>query len=248
MTLPQHGGTGMNPLMFSMDHIGGFEREGFSPVHGGHLTHELSDIGISQMPNTTRHDRTKTNPIDFLKVFKAPQATVQKPLAKMSEPKVIDFFKKINEQGISSLKNQLLYSSTIDGFSGKKFHQKCDQKSPIIVLIMLDNGFRIGGFTYKSLDQKNAEVSDNLAGLICTYDSKKIDFYPVSNNKILYQPYGITFGNPANLNLNLEDLNAFSCNLELGYYDPNGKKVIFSSGEKKDWAKLVKEVAVYTFK
>ena len=166
----------------------------------------------------------------------------------MSDPKVIDFFKKMNETGTPSLKQQLLFSTNIDGFNGKKFHQRVDKKSPIIITVILDNGFKLGGFTYKGIDPKNIEISDNLCGLFCTYDLKKIDFYAVNSNRVLYQPNGITFGSPAAITLNLESLGTFVCNMEIGYYDPNGKKVVFSTGENKDWGKLIREVTVHILK
>lgn len=255
MTSNQGGAPyGMNPLMVSLDHTGGmgqFDYTRMSPEARNQYVGEFSDIGISQMPKTTRHDKgpqMSMGNFDLLKVIKSPQSKIQKPAPMMSDPKVSEFFKKMNENGIQSLKGQLLFSSSIDGFSGRKFHQKIDKKSPIIILVILDNGFIIGGFTYKGIDPKSVEVSDNLAGLICTYDSKKIDFYQINNNKIIYAPNGVTFGSPISLALNLETVSSFVCNLEIGYYDPSGKKVLFSSGENKDLGKHIKEVAVYHLK
>lgn len=202
-----------------------------------------------QMPQTTKHDRSEMHAgVDIFKVVKTPSFTLNKPQPNISDPKVINFFKKINEGGIQAVKGQLVFTTNSDGFSGRKFHQRCDKKSPIILVISLDNGFKIGGFTYKGIDPKSVEVSDNLCGLFCTYDCKKVDFYSVGNSKVVYQPFGVAFGSPIILNLNLEALNTFVCQLELGFYDPNGNRQLYSFEEKLEWEKLIKEFAVYTLK
>ena len=47
---------------------------------------------------------------------------------------------------------------------------------------------------------------------------------------------------------NIESIGTFVCNMEIGYYDPNGKKVLFPLGDKQDWTKLIREVMVYVLK
>lgn len=235
-----------NPLMLSLDQTGLDDFE-VSYTHNNSQLYDSKEMGIGS--NTTRHDRSRMSAgVDLLKVLRNPQNTLQRPQQKMSDPKVLDFFKKMNENGIQSLKGQLLFSTSNDGFSGQKFHQKCDKKSPIIVMLVLDNGFKIGGFTYKGIDPKSIEVVDNLAGMFCTYDCKKFDFYSVNNNKLVYHPNGITFGSPTNFSLPLDAIGNLVCNLEIGYYDPNGKKVLFSLTDRRELTKLIKEVCVYLLK
>ena len=49
-----------------------------------------------------------------------------------------------------NLKFELLFSGSIDGFSDKVFHSKCDNKGPTVFVAKLENNRRVGGFTSKS--------------------------------------------------------------------------------------------------
>lgn len=174
---------------------------------------------------------------------------IQKTQPRVADIKVIELFHKILQKGLESRKSQLVYSSSMDKYSGKKFHEKCDKKNPLIIVITLISGYIFGGFFYKSLDPKQVEFEDKQAGLYSTTDGKTIDFYSVNGFKIIYHPSGIAFGSPTMLQINFDSLSTSVCNFELGFYDPFGRKIPFKFEKGSiDWSSIITDISVYKLK
>lgn len=72
----------------------------------------------------------------------------------------------------------LLYRASEDGGSGKKFHEKCDDKTPTIVIIHSKNNFKFGGYTEKSWSK--VCIDDN--AFCFSINLQKI--YKIKNNEI----------------------------------------------------------------
>mmetsp|Transcript_1443 Transcript_1443/g.1303 ORF Transcript_1443/g.1303 Transcript_1443/m.1303 type:complete len:237 (+) Transcript_1443:393-1103(+) len=157
-----------------MTSLAGSQNEfGYSPQHSQDFGNRTSGT----QPNlSVKHLRDNSGVDLFNQVLKNPE---QKETAKSrgADPKVAEFFTKINMKGLSSLKSNLLYTTTKDKVSGRKFHEKCDKKHPIIILITLKTGYMFGAFTYKSLDPKHIDVTDDACGFYSTNDGKSIEYY-----------------------------------------------------------------------
>ena len=55
----------------------------------------------------------------------------------------------------SSVKFNLLYRATRDGFRAVNFHSKCDNKSATITIVQTDRGFVFGGYTSLTWNDQN---------------------------------------------------------------------------------------------
>ena len=67
------------------------------------------------------------------------------------------FLKSFLAENIKSkkfIKTSLLYRSSIDGYKAKDFHEKCDGKNNILVLVKANN-FLFGGYTSSGWNSRN---------------------------------------------------------------------------------------------
>jgi len=237
-----------NPLLMGED----FDDPNLMQLKAEYLSPRLASPGMLADPliNPTKlsphHARGQTS-VDFYKLMKSQDLTPQ-VTTRSSDPKVVDFFAKVNQKGIKTHKSNLLYSGQSDKFSGKKFHEKCDQKGPLLIIIFLNSGYMFGGFMTKELNPKLVDVSDPFCGLFSTIDGKTIDFYSVSQGKINYTPNGVSFGNPILLSINFDNLNQLVCNFELVSYDPFGRKIPFKVEKGMELSSIITDIAVYKLK
>ena len=72
----------------------------------------------------------------------------------------------------------LLYRASENGGSGEKFHEKCDDRTPTIVIIHSKNNFKFGGYTEKSW----SKVSTDDNAFCFSIDLQKI--YKIKNKEI----------------------------------------------------------------
>ena len=104
-----------------------------------------------------------------------------------------------------NLKYELLYRATRDGDTLNDFHQKCDNKSPIIVIGKTPKGYIFGGYTKIKLNYtKNEFLYDSTAFVFSLNQKKK--FISLAQNYSIQKESGycIIFGNGSN-SLQIED-------------------------------------------
>jgi hypothetical protein len=123
------------------------------------------------------------------------------------------FSNKIKEW-LPSKRLELLYKATTDGFTATKFHEKCDNKGPTLVVIRSTHGYIFGGYTPLSWESTHTSKNDT-EGFIFT----------------LFNPHNIP---PTQYPRNLQDSSAIYCNPSLGPVFGNGYdiKIDNNSNEK----------------
>ena len=75
----------------------------------------------------------------------------------------------------------LLYRGSRDGWTGKDFHSRCDDKGATISLYKIKDGSCFGGFTNESWDSNSCHKSDNTAMLFNL--TKKRSFPKIDETK-----------------------------------------------------------------
>ena len=114
----------------------------------------------------------------------------------------VEEFKLINSwiSPNKTLDYQLLYRATRDGDTVNDFHNKCDNKSPILLIGKTPKGFIFGGFTTINLKffYKDEKLSDSDAFVFSLNQKKK--FNSIDKEKAIYstQNHCIIFGNGSN--------------------------------------------------
>ncbi len=98
---------------------------------------------------------------------------------------------------------RMLYRASKDGYSNSKFHQLCDSKGPLLIVLKLKGGSIVGGFTSINISAQDTSVSDKNAFLFKLSDGKPA-FLPVMFKRTGYSQeismssdtatYGISFG------------------------------------------------------
>ena len=74
-----------------------------------------------------------------------------------------------------SIKSELLYRLTKDGDSISTFHNKCDNISPTLVLAESLNGYKFGGYTTCTWDNKGQEKNDGKTFLFSLNKNQKFE-------------------------------------------------------------------------
>jgi len=80
----------------------------------------------------------------------------------------------------------LLYKATRDGFDGKDFHSKCDNKGPTITIIQSKGGYLFGGFTSQSWEGNNVYKADPTSFIFTLTNPHSLPptQYPIKPDKI----------------------------------------------------------------
>ena len=100
---------------------------------------------------------------------------------------------------------QLLYRATRDGDTVNDFHNKCDNKSPILVLGKTPQNYIFGGFTKLNLKYTKDEYLSDSEAFVFSINQKKKFISNDKNNSIYSLPnYCVIFGNGSN-SLQIED-------------------------------------------
>jgi hypothetical protein len=90
---------------------------------------------------------------------------------------------------ISEKKNlnfKLLYKASIDGDSILKFHEKCDNKGPTLIIIKIKTGYRFGGYNPLSWNVQNNYKEDPLTFIFSLDKNKK---YTIKENQVQYSSF-----------------------------------------------------------
>ena len=70
----------------------------------------------------------------------------------------------------------MLYDSSRDGFDS--FHQNCDNKTNVIVLVLTDKGVRFGGYTSKAF--KSPAIAESITDeKAYIFSVSKREVYPI---------------------------------------------------------------------
>ena len=97
-----------------------------------------------------------------------------------------------------SIKSELLYRLTKDGDSISTFHNKCDNISPTLVLAESLDGYKFGGFTTCTWDNKSSDKNDGKTFLFSLNKNQKFEKkYNQYSNRDIYSgdsSYGPYFG------------------------------------------------------
>ena len=149
---------------------------------------------------------------------------------------------------------QLIYRSSRDGMTHKDYHNKCDNKGKVIILIKNDKDNIFGGFASKSWlieHDKHQDDSDSfLFSLINIYNTKPIKF-PVKNSQyaLYYRTdFGVLFGESGNdlgLRQDFVKGGGFCSNFSNTFSDSLGKGNSIFTGDTKNSCFLVKEIEVF---
>lgn len=166
------------------------------------------------------------------------------PDKKMKDGKVSDFFAKVKKNGFKGMKGLLFSSLSSAKNSEKVFYEKCGKQCPLLMVVVMQSGFCFGGFWYNALD-KAGEKADKLAGLFSTQDLSKLSFYRINDGAVKHTPNGISFGNPVNLKVSLDDITQSVCKLEMPLKSPNDDVMLFRIDQEPKWHQQIKEIAVY---
>jgi hypothetical protein len=71
------------------------------------------------------------------------------------------------------IKLEKLYTASVDGFNGEKYHAKCNDKSNILTVLESELGKKFGGFTSVEFDSTNKWYSDSKAFVFSLSNRKK---------------------------------------------------------------------------
>ena len=144
---------------------------------------------------------------------------------------------------------KLLYQASRDGDAAQKFHQMCDNKGPLLVVIKSNCGRTFGGYAHASW-QSNGSYATNpesfLFALNCSYATNQK--FPSTNNgsyctQYFQGSYGPYFGSNGELVIANNCLSQNSSSKFQGYsfQNPTGQTYPFTSGSSF----LCAEVEVY---
>jgi len=149
---------------------------------------------------------------------------------------------------------QLIYRGSRDGMTHIDYHNKCDNKGKVIILIKNDKGNIFGGFASKSWIIENDKYQNDqdsfLFSLINIYNTRPIKF-PVKNSKYaLYyrNDFGALFGSYGNdlgLYKSFVKEGGFCLNFSNTFSDSLGKGYSIFSGNTNSARFLIKEIEVF---
>jgi hypothetical protein len=149
---------------------------------------------------------------------------------------------------LPSAKFSLLYRGSRDGYSAAAFHSKCDNQSPIFVIIKSTSGYI--GTVYSSIPFTSAQQWKSATSGTCWLNNLENSSGTLSSTKSLntdtryslfdYGPYGPTFGGGHDLHVADNCQTANSCYCNPHSYAGFNHSTMFGSNR---WA--VSEIEVY---
>jgi hypothetical protein len=154
----------------------------------------------------------------------------------------------------ASLKGNLLYRATRDGFTGQAFHTKCDGKANTITIILNKMNYIFGGFASSCWNTKGF-IDDPKAFLFSLRRNgvsykDKLTINNFKNALYGHSSYGPTFGGGHDIYINNQSDNCIGSYTNLGHsYSSNGHQYgtgnaqCFLAGNYNQW--LVDEIEVF---
>lgn len=122
---------------------------------------------------------------------------------------------------------ELIYSTINDDWSDEGFHKKCDNTNNTLVIIKTTGGLVFGGFTSKTWNKSNGEISDDNNAFVFSFSTMKS--YKIINGK---NSIRTDFPGPRFLSQSAYMIN-FSYDLKSG--NTTSVKESFYSGMMKDY-------------
>ena len=83
------------------------------------------------------------------------------------------------------IKFNLLYKASIDGDSIIKFHEKCDNKGPTLIIIKIKTGYRFGGYNPLSWNTQNNYKEHSSTFIFSLDKMKKYNLKKIKFNILL---------------------------------------------------------------
>jgi len=128
----------------------------------------------------------------------------------------------------------LLYRASVDSFSAKIFHEKCDQKGPTITIVQTTDGYVFGGYSSQSWDSDNRfsqpSTSDShyfIFTLLNPYHippTKYIPIYSDYHYSYSIRGYGPVFGRTNSYDFYITSSGKECCqNFPSSFFDTTGK-------------------------
>lgn len=143
---------------------------------------------------------------------------------------ILNGIKKTVNKKIKNIK--LLMRATIDGNSSSTFHQKCDNKSFTLVLVITDKNRRFGGFASTAWDQSGNYKTDTQS-FIFSFDNQEV-YYPknINSQSAIYcnSSYCPAFGNGYDFYIasGCTSNNSSSDNTSSYHYNTQGRKNVLA--------------------
>ena len=154
-----------------------------------------------------------------------------------------DFIDIISKKGLDP--STALFHAKEGNFSSKIFHEKCDFKENLVIVIIFSSGFILGTYQETPLDPANKVVSDEKAVIFSLFGGEKVFYYEIANKKFKYDHSGFSFGAPIGLLINFDVIDESFCSLELKYKSPLGGDVKFKIAENFVWSLIIKEILAF---
>ena len=111
------------------------------------------------------------------------------------ERRLIESFIKEMDKSKIEINPILLFKSSVDGDSSKKFHEKCDFIGATITIVRTESGRRFGGYTSISWDKSKGNYDTNGINFLFSLDTRKLYKNTSGSNHTYHnESYGPTFG------------------------------------------------------
>ena len=111
------------------------------------------------------------------------------------ERRLIESFIKEMDKSKIEINPILLFKSSVDGDSSKKFHEKCDFMGATITIVRTESGRRFGGYTSISWDKSKGNYDTNGINFLFSLDTRKLYKNTSGSNHTYHnESYGPTFG------------------------------------------------------
>ena len=197
---------------------------------------------------TKHRGKKKNEPEIKTKVFNSIDSII------LSESNKDNEFLNILNEWTGNKEFQLIYRGSRDGMTHKDYHNKCDNKEKIIILIKSDKGNIFGGYASKSWKIEHFSYQDDpncfLFSLINMYNTKPKKFQIKNSQYALYYrtDFGALFGSVGNdlgLRKNFVKEGGFCCNFPNSFFDSLGKGFSIFTGDTQNSSFLIKEIEVF---
>ena len=148
---------------------------------------------------------------------------------------IINKLNKLNKFSNKKLSLNLLYRATRDG-EIKNFHEKCDNKNDVLVIIKTKNGLIFGGYTEIGFKNYGESIKDENA-FVFSYSKEKI-YENIKDKSAIYcnENYGPCFtGNCSfliNIYSSIFNKNGNTCSVSDSYYNGITSDYELNNGEK----------------
>eukprot|EP01084_Bolivina_argentea_P241589 405533_1 len=136
-------------------------------------------------------------------------------------------------------KYKLLFKGSIDGFSVKTFHEKCDEQGTTLIIIQSELNHIFGGYTTQSWNGYGQFKEDKKAWIYLLRSSKsdkpqKWEIKKVREAIYANRSYGPMFGfNDFYISNECNANNCSSTNLGISYFAPNDNQILAGSEDFK---------------